>query len=130
MHIGSVQIGIKPLSKVGLNNSMLVCLRDGRITDYKESIIGLAESSLTYGPIYFQCYPNFQISLKADKHKEKCLVVDVQIHNYNLLKDLVPINLFTESTIVFYHLDLFLVIYLLKSQQVIPFVTMLQKLLI
>ena len=93
MHIGSVQIGIKPLSKVGLNNSMLVCLRDGRITDYKESIIGLAESSLTYGPIYFQCYPNFQISLKADKHKEKCLVVDVQIHNYKFVKGSSPYKL-------------------------------------
>ena len=93
MHIGSVQIGIKPLSKIGLNNSMLICLRDKRITNYRESIIGMAESSLTYGPIYFHCYPNFTVSLKADEHKEKCLAVDVQTHNYEFVKGSSPYKL-------------------------------------
>ena len=93
LHIGSVQIGLKPLAKIGLNNSLLVVLRDKRITNYKESILGIAETSLTYGPIYFQCYPNFTIALNSDEHKEKCLVIDIQTHNYQFLKGSSPYKL-------------------------------------
>ncbi|KAK3204985.1 hypothetical protein Dsin_019031 [Dipteronia sinensis] len=42
----------------------------------------MAETTLTYGPIYFQCYLNFNIALNTDEHKEKCLVIDIQTHNY------------------------------------------------
>ncbi|KAK2658286.1 hypothetical protein Ddye_004819 [Dipteronia dyeriana] len=93
MHIGSVQVGIKPLSKIGLNNSLLKVLRDKRITDYKESILGMAETTLTFGPIYFQCYPNFTIALNTDEHKGKCLVIDIQTHNYKFLERSSPYKL-------------------------------------
>ncbi|KAK3221809.1 hypothetical protein Dsin_008834 [Dipteronia sinensis] len=93
LHIGSVQIGIKPLSKIGLNNSLLVVLRDKRITDYKESILGMAETTLTYRPIDFQCYPNFTIALNTDEHKEKCLVIDIQTHNYKFIERSSPYKL-------------------------------------
>ncbi|KAK0583144.1 hypothetical protein LWI29_033779 [Acer saccharum] len=93
LHIGSVQIGLKPLAKIGLNNSILVVLRDKRITNYKESILGIAETSLTYGPIYFQCYPNFTIALNLDEHKEKCLAIDIQTHNYQFLRGSSPYKL-------------------------------------
>ncbi|KAK0590161.1 hypothetical protein LWI29_023362 [Acer saccharum] len=93
LHIGSVQIGLKPLAKIGLNNSILVVLRDKRITNYKESILGIAETSLTYGPIYFQCYPNFTIALNSDEHKEKCLAIDIQTHNYQFLRGSSPYKL-------------------------------------
>ncbi|KAK2661284.1 hypothetical protein Ddye_007817 [Dipteronia dyeriana] len=93
LHIGSVQVGVKPLSKIGLNNSLLIVLRDKRITDYKESILGMAETSLTYGPIYFQVYPKFTIALNTDEHKEKCLVIDIQTHNYKILEKNSPYKL-------------------------------------
>ncbi|KAK2644993.1 hypothetical protein Ddye_020188 [Dipteronia dyeriana] len=93
MHIGSVQVGIKPLSKIGLNNSLLIVLRDKRITDYKEFIIGMVETTLTYGPIYFQCYPNFSIALNTDEHKEIYLVIDIQTHNYKFLERSSPYKL-------------------------------------
>ncbi|KAK3193345.1 hypothetical protein Dsin_024655 [Dipteronia sinensis] len=93
MHIGRVQVGIKHLAKIGLNNSLLICLRDKRIIDYSESILGIAESSLTYGQIYFQCYPNFTIALNTDEHKEKYLVIDIQTHNYKFLKGSSPYKL-------------------------------------
>ncbi|KAK2642001.1 hypothetical protein Ddye_023764 [Dipteronia dyeriana] len=93
LHIGSVQVGIKSLSKIGLNNSLLIVLRDKRITNYKESILGMAETSLTYGPIYFQCYSNFTIALNTDEHKEKCLVIDIQTYNYQLLEKSSPYKL-------------------------------------
>ncbi|KAK3212823.1 hypothetical protein Dsin_017529 [Dipteronia sinensis] len=93
LHIGSVQIGIKPLSNIGINNSLLVVLRDKRITDYKESILRIAETTLTYGSIYFQCYPNFTIALNIDEHKEKCLVIDIQTHNYKFIERSSPYKL-------------------------------------
>ncbi|KAK2633909.1 hypothetical protein Ddye_028701 [Dipteronia dyeriana] len=61
--------------------------------DYKESILGMAETTLTYGPIYFQCYPNFTIALNTDEHKEKCLVIDIQTHNYKFLERSSPYKL-------------------------------------
>ncbi|KAK2644724.1 hypothetical protein Ddye_019919 [Dipteronia dyeriana] len=79
----NVQIRLKPLAKIGLNNSILICLRDGRITDYKESILAIAKTNCSNGPIYFQYYPSFTIALNVDIHKEKCLVVDIQTHNYH-----------------------------------------------
>ena len=51
MHIDSVQVGIKPLSKIGLNNSLFVGLRDKTITAYKESIFGMVEP-LSYMALY------------------------------------------------------------------------------
>ncbi|KAK3222441.1 hypothetical protein Dsin_009466 [Dipteronia sinensis] len=69
MHIGSVQVGIKPLSKIDLNNSLLVVFRDKMIIDYKESILGMVETTLTYGPIHCQCYMNFTVALNTDEHE-------------------------------------------------------------
>ncbi|KAK2656208.1 hypothetical protein Ddye_009260 [Dipteronia dyeriana] len=93
LHTRSVQVGIKPLSKIGLNNSLLIVLRAKRITNYKESILGMVETSLTYSPIYFQCYQNFTIALNTDEHKEKCLVIDIQTHNYQFLDKSSPYKL-------------------------------------
>ncbi|KAK2656920.1 hypothetical protein Ddye_009972 [Dipteronia dyeriana] len=93
LHIGSVQVGIKSISKIGLNNSLLIVLRDKRNTNYKESILGMAETSLTYGSIYFQCYPNFIIALNTDEHKEKCLVINIQTHNFQFLEKSSPYKL-------------------------------------
>lgn len=60
LHIGLVQIAIKPLTMEGLNTVMHVSLRDCRHTIYKSSIIGLVETNLTNGPIYFNCFPDIQ----------------------------------------------------------------------
>ncbi|KAK3230710.1 hypothetical protein Dsin_002591 [Dipteronia sinensis] len=53
----------------------------------------MAETTLTYGPIYFQCYPNFTIALNTDEHKEKCLVIDIQTHNYKFIERSSPYKL-------------------------------------
>ncbi|KAK2634589.1 hypothetical protein Ddye_029381 [Dipteronia dyeriana] len=53
----------------------------------------MAETSLAYGPIYFQVYPNFTITLNTDEHKEKCLVIDIQTHNYQFLEKSSPYKL-------------------------------------
>jgi hypothetical protein len=63
IHFGLVQVVVKPLTRQGLNISILLCLRDGRFKIYKDALLGMVESSLFQGPIYFNCYPNFVVSL-------------------------------------------------------------------
>ncbi|KAL4195596.1 hypothetical protein AMTRI_Chr05g65450 [Amborella trichopoda] len=63
LHIGLIQIAVKPLTRLGLNNSILVCLRDTRHNRFSDSLLGMVESSLCSGPIYFNCFPNYSVSL-------------------------------------------------------------------
>ena len=38
--IGMVQVAIKPLTRKGINASILMCLRDARFKNFKDSILG------------------------------------------------------------------------------------------
>ena len=60
IHIGLVQIAVKPLSVKGINSSILLCLRDSRFINYVPSILGIMESSLRNGPIHFNCFPDLK----------------------------------------------------------------------
>ena len=42
------------------------------------------ETSLCHGPIHFDCYPNFSISLK-DKNILKSLTLQIKTHNYQIV---------------------------------------------
>ena len=64
IHVGLVQVSIKPLAKKGLNTSILVVLRDARFHNFQDSLLSSIESSLCSGPVSFDCYPNITISLK------------------------------------------------------------------
>ena len=64
IHIGLVQVGVKPLNREGLNTSILATLWDKRFRNFKDSLLGTVESSLCKGPISFDCYPNFTVSLE------------------------------------------------------------------
>ncbi|KAI8571492.1 hypothetical protein RHMOL_Rhmol01G0124200 [Rhododendron molle] len=72
-----IQVAIKPLSRTGLNSSVLLSLRDARFTVYSDSLLGLMESSLHNGPVYFNCYPDLPLSLK-DKNILKALTLNIQ----------------------------------------------------
>ena len=61
LHIGMVQVAIKPLTRKGINASVLMCLRDARFKVFKDSILGMITASLYDGPVYFNCYPNISI---------------------------------------------------------------------
>ena len=58
LHVGLVQIAFKPLTLQGLPESFLAVLRDGRNMNWKQSLMGIIQSSLTNGPVYFNVYPN------------------------------------------------------------------------
>lgn len=90
IHLGLVQVGFKPLTREGLNTSILATLRDTRFTNFADSLLSSIESSLCRGPISFDCYPNLTISLK-DKNILKSLVLQIQTHNYKMLEGSIPI---------------------------------------
>ena len=63
MHIGSVQVAVKPLTRLNINASVLLWLRDAKFLNFRISILGMIQSSLFNGPIHFDVFPNLTISL-------------------------------------------------------------------
>jgi hypothetical protein len=92
IHIRLVQVTVKPLTRQGLNNSVLLCLRDGRHLRFKDSLLGSIESSLYEGPVYFNCYPNISLSL-FDPTLLHALELNVKTDGYSMMKNAVPLNI-------------------------------------
>lgn len=67
IHIGLVQVAIKPLTRRGLIASVMLGLRDARFIDCKDSLLGVIEATMHDEPVYFDCYPDFTVSL-SDLH--------------------------------------------------------------
>jgi hypothetical protein len=90
IHFGLVQVAVKPLTRQGLNTSVLLCLRDGRFKIYRDALLGMVESTLFQGPIYFNCYPNFAVSL-TDETVLQTLELDIETSGYNILEGAQPL---------------------------------------
>ena len=58
-----VQVAIKPLTRKGINVSILMCLRDARFKNFKDSILGMITASMYDGPVYFNYYPDITLAL-------------------------------------------------------------------
>lgn len=82
MHIGMVQIAFKPLTLKGLPETFLAALRDARNLDFRQSLMGSIESTVAYGPVYFNTQPNLQLSL-SDRNILDALTLNVKTHGYN-----------------------------------------------
>ena len=63
LHIGLVQVAVKPLTRKGINASMFMCLRDAKFKDFCTSILGRITSSLFDGPVYFNYYLDLTLAL-------------------------------------------------------------------
>ena len=59
LHVGLVQVAVKPLTREALNTSVLLCLRDDRHLGFNDSLLGIMETSLHKGPVYYGCF-NFK----------------------------------------------------------------------
>ncbi|KAG9441527.1 hypothetical protein H6P81_017381 [Aristolochia fimbriata] len=81
LHIGCVQIALKPLTLKGLNTSLMLSLRDARCLNWADSLMGVMETSLTNGPVYFNIYPDLALSM-TDPHLLKALSLNLVTHNY------------------------------------------------
>lgn len=82
MHIGLVQVAFKPLTLKGLPESFVAALRDARNLNWKQSLMGIVETSLAHGPIYFDVYPDLHLSL-SDQNIDDALTLYVKTHGYN-----------------------------------------------
>ncbi|XP_052177344.1 uncharacterized protein LOC127791479 isoform X3 [Diospyros lotus] len=67
LHLGLVQVAVKPLTSAGLDCSVLVCLRDCRWLEFRRSLLAVAQASLRHGPVYFDCYPSYLLPLTGAK---------------------------------------------------------------
>ncbi|QHO49643.1 polyprotein [Arachis hypogaea] len=92
LHIGCVQVAVKPLIREGLNASILMCLRDIRHNDFQDSLIGTVETSLGHGPVYFNCFPNKTVSL-LDLNILDSLFLNIRIHGLNMKEGSIPATL-------------------------------------
>lgn len=63
LHIGIIQVSFKPLLCKGLNIPICLILRDARLLNFDDSLLGILESNLSNGPVYFNHYPNFSIDI-------------------------------------------------------------------
>ncbi|KAK2973929.1 hypothetical protein RJ640_019444 [Escallonia rubra] len=50
---------------------------------FDDSLLGMVETSLCNGPMYFNCYPNFSVSL-SDPHIMDVLTLDIKTQRYNM----------------------------------------------
>ena len=83
MHIGLVQVAIKPLTRKGINAFVLMCLRDARFKVLSNSILGMITASLYDGPVYFNRYPNISLALD-DPNIVKALTLNIASSGYNM----------------------------------------------
>jgi hypothetical protein len=83
MHVGSVQVAVKPLTRLGINAFVLLCLRDARFINFRTSILGMIQSSLFNGPIHFDVFPNLTLALN-DIHVLKALTLNVLTSGYEM----------------------------------------------
>ena len=83
LHVGLVQVVVKPLTRKGINASILMCLRDARFKKFYDSILGKIIASLYDGPVYFDCYPDISLALD-DPNIVKALTLNVLTSGYDM----------------------------------------------
>ena len=83
LHIGFVQVAVKPLTQKGINASILMCLRDARFKNFPDSILGMITAFLYDGPVYFNCYPDISLALD-DPNIIKALTLNIASSSYNM----------------------------------------------
>jgi hypothetical protein len=96
LHIGAVQVAVKPLTRIGIDASVLMCLRDARFIDFRTSTLGMVHMSLYNGPVYFDTFPNINLSL-SDVNISKALTLNVLTSGYDTLIGSQPV-------VIIYHI--------------------------
>jgi len=59
-------------------------LRDACFTDWQDSLLGVIEATMHDGPVYFDCFPDFTVSL-SDSHILKVLTLSIITQGYKIL---------------------------------------------
>ena len=78
-------VGIKPLTRRGINAAVLLRLLDGRFTCHKQGLLGMVEANISKGPIHFNVDLDFTISLD-DGAPEKALTLKINTTGYQMIE--------------------------------------------
>ncbi|KAH1257606.1 polyprotein [Glycine max] len=92
LHIGCVQVAIKPLIDMGIDVAVLMCLKDIRHNKFEDSLIRTVETSLGQGPVYFNCYPNKTMSL-MNRNILDSLFLKIHFHGLDMKEGSIPATL-------------------------------------
>uniref|UniRef100_A0A2N9H983 Uncharacterized protein n=1 Tax=Fagus sylvatica TaxID=28930 RepID=A0A2N9H983_FAGSY len=92
IHIGLIQVGIKPLTRRGINASVLLRLIDARFTNENQARLGMVEANVGYGPIWFNVNPDLTLSLD-DGAPEKALTLRINTSGYHMIEGSRPLAL-------------------------------------
>ena len=92
LHIGLVQVAVKPLTRKGINASVLMCLRDARFKKFNDSILDMIIAYLYDDTIYFDCYPDICLALD-DLNIVKALTLNILTSGYDMEKGSKPFAL-------------------------------------
>ncbi|PIA24761.1 hypothetical protein AQUCO_35200001v1 [Aquilegia coerulea] len=84
IHIGLIQIAVKPLHLKGIDCCFLLALRDARCTNYQKSLMGIMESTTSNGLVYCNIYPNLELSLSDDNIMQS-VMMDLDTKGYEFL---------------------------------------------
>lgn len=83
LHIGLAQLAIKPVTRIGLNTSVLAYGSDKHHESFKDSLIGKVKASLHNGPTIFNCFPNFSAPL-TDPRVHEIITLGLQTKGFDM----------------------------------------------
>ena len=73
IHTGLIKVAIKPLTRKGINASVLLILKDARFKVFEPSLLEMVEVSLYNGPIHFNYSLDLTISLDDGAPEKRLL---------------------------------------------------------
>ena len=92
IHIGLIQVGIKPLTRRGINASVLLRLIDTRFINENQAHLGMVEANVSHGPISFNVNLDLTLSLD-DGAPEKALILRINTSGYHMIEGSHPLAL-------------------------------------
>jgi len=86
IHIGAIQVLIKATFQEGINSPVELILKDDRITDSVDKILGVVEGNLAYVKLKFEIHPNIGIPLDTQR-LDQALTLEHRRRNLMRLDD-------------------------------------------
>ena len=86
IHLGLIQVGIKPLTRRGINASVLLRLLKARFTIHDQALLGMVEANVSQGPIHFNVNLDLTLSLD-DGAPEKALTLKINTSGYHMIEE-------------------------------------------
>ncbi|KAI5675785.1 hypothetical protein M9H77_06735 [Catharanthus roseus] len=98
IHYGLIQVAVKLLVHIGVDAPVYLALRDKRLKRYKPSLLAMIQTNICNGPIYFNCAPNYSVSL-TDPLIMNSLVLDIHMQGDD--DETVPLHIEAEQSKAF-----------------------------